>query len=248
MAFKIFIGWDQRDALAYEVCCRSLLAHASVPLEIRALKHWELRRAGLFWRPYLCDEQGQMYDVKDGKPFSTGFSFTRFCVPALTGFADEWVLFCDADFLWCADVAELFDLVRDQPEAAFVVKHDHVPAETLKMGGVLQTQYARKNWSSLMLLNPSRCRSLTPFVVNNWPGSELHALCWLPEAAIGALPARWNWLEGYSDPAIEPAAVHFTRGTPDMPGCGGGHWAAAWRSWLTGDERVGAELCHDPAG
>ena len=234
MALKIFIGWDQRDALAYEVCCRSLLQHASVPLDIRPLKHWELRRAGLYWRPYLCDEQGQQWDVFDGKPFSTGFSFTRFLVPELCNFADEWVLFCDADFLWRADVARLFAAADGQPEAVFVVKHNHWPAETLKMGGVLQTRYARKNWSSLMLLNPSRCRALTRHVVSNWPGGDLHALAWLDDAAIGALPERWNWLEGHSDVDGTASAVHFTRGTPDMPGCAGAHYAEEWRRYAAG--------------
>lgn len=224
---RVFIGWDERDALAYEVCRASLLAHASIPVEVQSLKHWELRRRRLFWRPYWCDEGGQKFDVRDGRPFSTGFSFTRFCVPALCDYAPGWVLFCDADMLWRADVAELLALA-EADKAAMVVQHDHLPSEAVKMGGLIQSRYARKNWTSLMLLEPSRCRGLTPYVVNNWDGRDLQAMTWLPDAEIGALPAAWNWLEGYSDPTVDPAVVHFTRGTPDMPGTDGAAFAAEW--------------------
>ena len=64
---RVYIGWDQRGALAFEVCRHTLLEHASIPLEIVALKDWELRARGLYWRPYQVDERGQMWDARDGK-------------------------------------------------------------------------------------------------------------------------------------------------------------------------------------
>ena len=96
------------------------------------------------------------------------------------------------------------------------------------MGGLVQTQYARKNWSSFMFLNPSKNMSLTNYRVNNQTGSWLHALLWLRDDQIGALPEEWNWLEGHSDPKIVPKVIHYTRGTPDLPDCEGVDRAAEW--------------------
>lgn len=212
---KIYIGWDQRDIDAYAVCESTLREHSSIPLLIEPLKEWELRRKQVYWRPYSVDAKGQMWDGRDGKPFSTNFSFTRFCVPILEDYKDEWVLFCDPDMLWQADVAELLEHVNDDL-AVLCVKHDHVPLEQSKMDGVLQTTYARKNWSSLMLMNPSRCIKLSKYAVNNYSGSDLHAMVWAEDNEIGDLPEEWNWLEGWSNPDLKPKVIHHTRGTPDM--------------------------------
>jgi len=212
---RCYVGWDQRDIQAYEVCTKTLLDHASIPIEIIPLKEWELRKEGVYWRAYQVDQKGQMWDDRDGKPFSTNFSFTRFCVPLLEEYRDEWVLFMDADMMWQSDVAELL-LLRDQSKGMMCVKHDHRPPESSKMDGVIQTRYRRKNWSSLMLMNPSKCRGLTPYVVNNQTGAFLHSMCWIEEEMIGGLPEEWNWLEGWSSPDIEPKVIHYTRGTPDM--------------------------------
>ena len=189
---RVYIGWDQRDITAYSVCEQSLRDHSSIPLDIRPLKEWELRQQGIFWRSYRVDEKGQMWDDRDGRPFSTNFSFTRFCIPMIEDYEDEWVLFCDADMLWMADIAELRDLVDDD-KAVMCVQHNHQPLEPVKMDGVIQTRYLRKNWSSVMLLNPAKCRGLTRYVVNNSTGGWLHAMCWVSDEEIGSLPEEWNW-------------------------------------------------------
>ena len=212
---KIYIGWDARDALAYEKCVKSIKKHASIPVHIQPLKDWELRQKNLYWRSYYVDGRGQKWDERDGKPFSTDFSFTRFCVPALENYDEDWVLFCDPDMLFKSDVKELLDLA-EPTKSLMCVKHDHRPPETEKMGGLLQTTYLRKNWSSLMLYNVHKCKSLTKYVINNQTGSFLHGLYWLPDEEIGELPEEWNWLDGWSDPGIDPKVIHYTRGTPDM--------------------------------
>jgi hypothetical protein len=214
---RVYMGYDVRDVVAYEVCRASLLRHASIPVEVIPLKDHELRAAGIYWRSYRVDERGQRWDDRDGKPFSTDFSFARFCVPLLEGESNDWVLFQDPDMLWRADVAELLKLADDR-FALMCVQHDHRPPETDKMAGLLQTVYKRKNWSSLMLMKPQGCRSLSRYHINNQTGSWLHSLVWLEDDVIGALPEKWNWLDGWSDPTVDPAVVHFTRGTPDLIG------------------------------
>ncbi|MFQ6016781.1 MAG: hypothetical protein ACE5KF_01170 [Kiloniellaceae bacterium] len=234
---RVYIGWDQRDALAYEVCRYSLLAHASIPVEIIALKDWELRARGLYWRAYRVDPRGQMWDERDGKPFSTDFSYTRFCVPLLEDYGDEPVVFCDPDMLWLADIAELLDLAGEAALAC--VKHAHRPPEPTKMTGNIQTVYDRKNWSSLMVLRPGRCTGLTPYAVNNMPRDWLHGICWLADDEIAGVPEAWNWLEGWSAPGIDPKVVHFTRGTPDMPGHENAAYAEEWRRAAGGCQMTG---------
>ncbi len=232
---RVYIGWDQRDAVAFEVCKASLLKHASIPIEIVALKDWELRGKGVYWRPYQVDERGQMWDGRDGKPFSTNFSYTRFCVPLLEDYGPAPVVFCDADMLWRADVAELLELAGAgfaQGGAVACVKHQHRPPEREKMTGNIQTVYGRKNWSSLMVLRPGLCAGLSPYAVNNMPRDWLHGLRWIDDGAIKGLPEAWNWLEGWSDPGLDPKVVHFTRGTPDMPGHEGSAYADDWRAAL----------------
>lgn len=217
--FRVYIGWDQRDISAFEVCVNSLKEHSSVPVEIFPLKEWELRQRGMYWRAYSVDGKGQMWDERDGKPFSTNFSFTRFCVPLIEREENRrgWCLFCDADMMWRRDIASLLEL-RSDNLSVMCVKHDYRPEEGTKMDGVIQTRYKRKNWSSLMLMNSARKTDISPYRVNNASGSELHQLTWVQDDEIGALPETWNWLEGWSDPNLQPDLVHFTRGTPDMIG------------------------------
>jgi hypothetical protein len=227
----VFVGFDDaREPEAFDVCRASLLRHASVPLHIVKLDQAALRRAGWYRREWRHVE-GQRVDMGDLKPFSTDFAFTRFLVPALSLY-DGWALFCDGDFLFTDDVAKLFALADDR-YAVMCVKHDHDPAETSKMGGVVQSRYRRKNWSSLMLLqcgHPSNL-SLTGFMVNEFAGQWLHAFNWLTDDEIGALPLEWNWLAGVSpDLGRVPAGVHFTLGVPTMPGCGEAPYADLWRT------------------
>ena len=207
---RVFVGWDQREPEAYEVCRHSLVRRSSIPVEVDAIKIDDLRARGLYWR-------GQ-------DPLAaTEFTYSRFLTPALAGFRGT-ALFCDCDFLWLADIAELL-AQADETKAVHCVQHDYRPTEAVKMDGKAQTLYPRKNWSSLMLFNcehPS-VRALTPEVVNRETGAFLHRMQWAKDEEIGGLPTEWNWLEGWSAKPDqgEPKAVHFTRGGP---------WFEAWRN------------------
>ncbi len=225
----VYIGWDPRDNLAWDVCARSLLEHSSVPLHIIALKESMVRRKGVYWRSYHVESDGQMWDGRDGKPFSTQFSFTRFAVPILENYDSDLAIFMDADMLWRADIAEMLEHVGEK--ALYCVQHDYTPTESTKMDGVLQTRYRRKNWSSLMVFRPYLNRGLTKYVLNNSTGSMLHGMLWQPDEEIGSLPEEWNWLCGWSPPELDPKVVHFTRGTPDMPGHENEPYADEWRRY-----------------
>ena len=218
---KICVGWDSRQENAYRVCAESIRRHTRAPVEIIPLKQEELRAGRFYWR------------AKDPLA-STEFTYTRFLVPHLTGYKG-WALFVDSDFLFTADLAELFSL-KDDRRAILCVKHDYRPPETSKMDGVVQTVYPRKNWSSLVLWNcghPAN-RSLTPDVVNGQTGAFLHRFEWLEDSLIGEIPATWNWLEGWS-PLPEnglPKGIHFTRGGPWFENWQNVQFADLWRSEL----------------
>lgn len=226
MDFQVFVGFDPREVDAYQVAVHSLRAHCpGARVEPLLLPH--LRGLGLYRRPHERRDGG-LWDVISGAPMATEFAITRFLVPHLA--RTDWAIFCDGDFLWRADIGALAALA-DPRCAVMVVPHDYRPMEAMKMDGQVQTRYARKNWSSLMLWNcrhPAHAR--LPELVNRWAGRRLHAFEWLDDAQIGHLPEAWNWLEGHSSLAIDPKAVHFTRGTPDMAGYEAVDFADEWRA------------------
>ncbi|UUX48396.1 hypothetical protein NUH88_13335 [Nisaea acidiphila] len=213
---RIFIGWDSREPIAYDVCVHSLERTSHGPLAIEPLKQDELRAQGLYSR--------------DIDPLaSTEFTYTRFLVPHLAGY-EGWALFCDCDFLWTRDVADLFAAATDD-KALICVQHDYRPTERTKMDGKVQTVYPRKNWSSMMLLNcghPANA-ALTPDIVNRESGAFLHRFQWLDDSLIGGVDHTWNWLEGWYDKPADgnpPAAIHYTRGGP---------WFDEWQDVDYGD-------------
>jgi lipopolysaccharide biosynthesis glycosyltransferase len=213
--FRVFVGWDQREPIAYDVAHYSLQRHASIPVAVQPIKLDELRKRGLYHRT-------------EDPLASTEFTYSRFLTPALAGFKG-WALFCDCDFLWLGDVAGLAAYAEGD-KAVYCVHHDYTPKETTKMDGKVQTAYPRKNWSSLMLFNcdhPST-RKLTPELVNRESGAYLHRMQWAADDEIGELPVEWNWLEGWNEKPAHgtPKAVHFTRGGP---------WFEAWQNVDYGD-------------
>lgn len=238
MTMHWFIGFDPRDELAGTVAVRSMLRH-SLPCDAKVhfLRDHELRRAGIYWRSYEVRPNGQMIDMGDGKPCSTQFSFSRFCVPELARMMGihEPVLFTDPDMMFRANISELF-AQWDDTKSVMCIPHDHTPPEDTKFDGIEQTRYFRKNWSSVMLMHPDRTKGLTPQKVNNWPGSQLHALLWAKDEEIGQIGFEWNHLVGYNEPNPNAKLVHFTLGTPDIPGRERDEFADEWRGYVAQDE------------
>ena len=100
---NVFIGYDPRQPVAYNVLQHSIVRHASEPVAITPLilKQLPIERRGL-----------------------TEFTFSRFLVPYLCGFKGMAV-FLDADMVVTGDIAELVNgtsagnavsVMKDQPE------------------------------------------------------------------------------------------------------------------------------------
>ena len=142
----IFIGYDYRERAATNVLIDSLYQNTSFPISITPLVKKQLL------------EQSFHNRKRDPKQ-STEFSFTRFLVPFLMNY-EGWAIFMDCDMLCRSDVYELWQ-ERDEKYSILCVKHDHKPISKNKFQGELQTNYPKKNWSSLMLMNCKKCKELT---------------------------------------------------------------------------------------
>lgn len=199
---RIFIGYDSREDIAYQVCRHSILKYYP-DAEIIPLRQNILRSTG--WYSREIDPLS-----------STEFTFTRFLIPELCEFKG-WALFMDCDMLLTTDIRELFDLCDDQ-YAVMCVQHDYKVKEGHKMDGQRQFAYPRKNWSSVMLINcehPSN-RKLTKELVNDiqTTGSFLHRFGWLDDNEIGNLDHTWNYLVGVYNDINMPNLIHYTDGGP----------------------------------
>jgi lipopolysaccharide biosynthesis glycosyltransferase len=209
---RVYLGYDQREAEAYRVAVKSLKA-VSPSAEVTPLDVDRLASFGLLRRH--VDRRGQMYDLASNAPQSTDFAVSRFLVPHLA--QTGWALFCDCDVVFMSPVEHLFALA-DPRYAVMVVKHHQVGGGT-KMDGQVQTAYARKNWSSVMLVNADHPanRRLSLQDVNERPGRDLHAFYWLHDSEIGELPSEWNWLVNVTQPTVAPSIAHYTLGGPWLP-------------------------------
>lgn len=96
---RVFIGYDPRQPIAYNVLQHSIIRNSSVPVAITPLilRQLPIMRRGL-----------------------TEFTYSRFLVPYLSGFKGKSV-FMDADMIVTGDIKELFDAANGE-HAVYVVK------------------------------------------------------------------------------------------------------------------------------
>ncbi len=195
---RVFIGYDSHMPIVFNVLSHSIHTRSSQPVSIT---------------PVMLSQLHDAFNRDRNSLQSTEFSFSRFLTPYLCDYSG-WSIFMDNDMLVLDDIAKLWAL-RDERYAIQVVKHEHNPKETTKFLDQAQTQYQKKNWSSVMLINNARCKALTPEFVNTASGLKLHQFKWLDnDDLIGGLPHRWNHLVGYDSVDSDVSLVHYTLGGP----------------------------------
>jgi hypothetical protein len=210
---NVYIGYDPRESVAFYTLAHSILRRASIPVSIT---------------PLMRSQLTGVYTRARGPTESTEFSLTRFLVPWIAEFRG-WSVYMDCDMLCRTDIAELASYMeRQSKKAVLVCRHDYVPKTGRKFLNQVQTKYQRKNWSSLMIFNNDRCRTLTPDYVNSASGLDLHRFAWTQEPLLGSLPLEWNWLVGEYE--YNPAAkiVHYTLGGPYFDEYRDCDYAAEW--------------------
>jgi|TARA_R110000851_G_scaffold226461_3_gene379141 hypothetical protein len=209
---QIFIGYEESHPEMYEVCKASIERFSSSHT-IRPLRKQTLQVGGVYTREY----QGE----------ATDFAFTRFLVPFLAGY-QGYALFCDGDFMWRSDPAEL-EQYQDEDINVHVVKHPElITRQGIKMDGKVNRPYLFKYWSSLMYMNCAKLE-IDPNYVNQAPAGDLHGFKWTDN--LGSLPATYNNMVGYYD-IYNPKAVHFTDGGPWLKGYENQAYADEWRTVL----------------
>ena len=217
---KVYVGYDTREDIAYQVCEHSI-KRRNGRTEIIPLKQKDLREKGIYYREV-------------DKLASTEFTFTRFFIPYLNDYKG-WAVFCDCDFVWRVSPTEL-EQYCDDSKAVVCVQHDYKPKEGLKMDGQVQLVYPRKNWSSMVLWNCGHPKNkmLTPELLNKQTGKFLHRFSWLDDSDIGSLPPIYNWLVGwYQEPKDgTPKILHYTEGGPWFENYRDCEYADVWKKEL----------------
>ena len=198
-SFRIFIGYDSREKIAFHVLSYSIMANATIPVSITPINLNNLKR---------------FYNRPRGKKESTEFSISRFLTPYLSDY-QGYSLYLDCDFIVLGDVLKLIEFVKkDSSKAVWCVKHSYIPKDRSKFLKEKQFIYAKKNWSSFMVFNNKKCKILTPKFVSKAHGLDLHQFKWTREKLIGALPKNWNILVGEEKIPNKFNAIHYTLGGP----------------------------------
>lgn len=190
---RVFIGFDENEAVTYHVLAHSIMRHATVPVSVAP----------------LCLNQLPMTRERD-ECQSTEFAYSRFLVPWLCHY-EGTAVFMDSDMLFRWDIADLMKEHRPDVDVS-VVKHDYISKQQIKFLGYKQTAYDKKNWSSLMVFNNWRCHALSVDTVNEQTGMYLHQFKWARE--VGELSKDWNHLVGEYEKNDLAKNVHFTLGSP----------------------------------
>jgi len=241
--YHIFIGYDDREHIPFQVAKHSLETLSSVPIVVHKLDHLDLRIKGLFNREWEIKANGQYVDKVDGKPFSTQFSFTRFLVPELWRNIQDpdkspLVMFVDCDFVWLKDIGLMFQEIEEKrlrnnkSSPLYCVQHDYSPKAAIKMDNKEQTKYNYKLWSSMMVfdMDHSDNEHLIPELVNSETGNYMHTFKWVTDPhKIGEVNEMWNFIPNHSERnSSNIGAVHYTEGGPNFPQLRQCRYASAW--------------------
>jgi lipopolysaccharide biosynthesis glycosyltransferase len=210
---KIFVGYDPKEAIAYHTCVNSIIRHASKPISIIPLAL------------NLLPDYNEIHT--DG---SSNFTYTRFLVPHLAN-NQGWAIYIDGDMILKEDITKLYEL-HDDSKAVLVVKHDYKTKSSNKYLGTQNSNYPRKNWSSVILWNCKHLKNLelTPDYVKNSTGEYMHRFNWLTDDDIGSLPVEWNWLADEYGVNHTAKLIHYTLGTPCFNDYANSPMADAWHN------------------
>ena len=196
---NIFIGYDSREKIAFHVLSHSIISNSSIPVKITPINLKNLKK---------------FYNRPKAKNHSTEFSISRFLTPYLSNFKG-YSLYLDCDFIVLGDVAKLVSIVKKSRKVLWCVKHEkYNPSYKIKFLKEKQLPYEKKNWSSFMIFNNSKCKKLKPKFVSKAHGLILHQFKWTKDKYIGSLPKNWNILVGEQKIPKKINALHYTLGGP----------------------------------
>lgn len=214
---NLFVGYDPREEVGTHAFNSSVLANTTEPVAITHL-----------YKPMLENALGHVFEAG-----TNDFTKTRFLIPHLMG-RRGWAVFADgADMICQGDLAELISLA-DPYKAVQVVKHNYKTKAPVKYIGTQMvapnTDYPRKNWASLMLINCGHYGWPDAETVAKTPVIDLLQFKFLPDDRIGDLPIEWNWLDEYGQNG-EAKILHWTQGSPGFPHYANAPHAEIWQAY-----------------
>ena len=188
---RIFVGADRSQQLAIPVLEHSIRRHTDREVEVRSLVGLDLP---------------EPVDVRQGS--RTNFSFARFAIPELVGYAG-CAIYLDADMQVFRDIGELWDIPFD---GASIVIQEELP-EHIAAAGKPGAPKRRIKQCSVMLIDCGRARWDVREIVAGLDGRYTYEdlmfeMCILPEREIRyAVPFNWNSLEHFNS---ETRLIHYT--------------------------------------
>ncbi|MGE0742052.1 MAG: glycosyl transferase family 8 [Hyphomonadaceae bacterium] len=189
---RVFVGSDRSQLLAVKVLDFSIRRRTDMKVAVRSMHDVE-----------LPDPK----DIRQGK--RTGFSFTRFAIPQLSGFTGR-ALYLDADMLVLRDLRELYAMPFNGAKV-------HVQAPPPETADKPAAPKKRVRQSSVMLLDCAALRWDPLDIIAGLDGRYtyeelMQQLCILAPEEIGeGVPFEWNSLETYIPGRT--GLIHYT----DMP-------------------------------
>jgi len=196
---RVFVGYDEREAIGFSVFCHSLLARASRPVSIIPL-------------------------TSMGLPVgSNAFSLSRFLVPYLCEWRGHAIFLDGSDMLCEGDIAELDALFNPLMAVQCVQHPEYETRHPVKYRGTamqcVNRNYARKNWMSAAIFNNEHRAwvGLTPENLEKRGILPSLQLVNVPDDAIGDLPAKWNVLIDEGQESEGAKLLHFSSGIPAFP-------------------------------
>jgi lipopolysaccharide biosynthesis glycosyltransferase len=189
---RVFVGADRSQALAVPVLEYSIKRHTTAKVEVI---------------PMLDLPVPAPVDPRNAQ--RTGFSFSRFCIPKLTGYKGR-AIYMDADMLVFSDIRELWDIPFDGAKIVIQKEVKFEEQSTAKVGAPKK----RKKQCAVMLLDCDRLDWDIEKIVSDMDRGEydyeqlMYDLCILPEEEVKyGVPFEWNSLEHW-DPATR--LIHYT--------------------------------------
>jgi hypothetical protein len=189
---RVFVGTDRSQALAVRILEHSIKRHTTAHVEVIPMQDLPVPKPR---------------DPRNGQ--RTGFSYSRFCIPALAGFQGK-AIYLDADMLVFGDILELWNLPMEGAKVLIQREVKFGDITTAKPGAPRK----RSNQSAVMVLDCARLDwSIEKIVADMDNGlynyeQLMYEMCILDTADIRAtVPFEWNSLEHHDSTT---RLLHYT--------------------------------------
>ncbi|KAA0685040.1 glycosyl transferase [Neorhizobium sp. P12A] len=189
---RVFVGTDRSQMLAVNVLEYSIKRHTTAKVEV----------FGMLDLPVPAPT-----DPRNGQ--RTGFSFSRFTIPALNGYKGK-AIYMDADMIVMRDIRDLWNIPFDGAKIIVQQEVKHAEASTAKEGAPA----ARKKQCAVMLIDCAACHWKIEDIIQGFDDGKynydqlMSEFCILNENEVKyGVPFEWNSLEHWDQ---STCLLHYT--------------------------------------